>query len=145
VALTMVAPTATPNVIAVAIAMIRKSCRVRAFIAELSVGGPDARRDQTPGMPGAFQQGSRSAAIGGRCQLVQVHEPSGNDGPLTIHHTYPQRSIFNRGAASTSSARRHSCGCALAAKPAPTASTAPPHLKAPPGIIVRVIDFRDRG
>src|ERR1700739_2198683 len=74
----MVAPPPAPNVIAVAIAMIRKSCRVRAFITELSVGGPDARRDQTPGMPGAFPPRSRSAAIGARCQLVQVHEPSGN-------------------------------------------------------------------
>jgi hypothetical protein len=51
--------------------------------------GPDARRDQAPGMPGSFQQASRSAAIGGRCQLVQVHEPSGNDGPLTIHRVLP--------------------------------------------------------
>jgi hypothetical protein len=59
----MVATTAAPNVIAVAIAMMRKSCRVRVSIAELSVGWPDARRDQTPGMLGAFQQAFRAAAV----------------------------------------------------------------------------------
>jgi hypothetical protein len=59
---------------------------------ELSVADPDARRDQAPGMPGAFHQASRAAAVGGLCQLVQVHEPSGNDGPLTIHPVLPLRS-----------------------------------------------------
>jgi hypothetical protein len=99
----IVAPTATPNVIAVAIAMIRKSCRVQAFIAELSVGGPDARRDQTSGMPGAFQQGSRSAAIGGWRQLVHMREPTGND--LTNHRVPP----YTARSAAFSTAVQHEC------------------------------------